>query len=148
MAMADNRKARYDYEILERIEAGIELLGLEVKSLRSHAPTLDGAYVSVRGGEAFLLQMQIPPYQPSNTPKEYDPQRIRKLILTKQEIRRLADIEAGKGLTIVPLKVYNKGRKVKIELGVARGKKQFDKRETIKRREADRDARRTLKYEE
>lgn len=147
MSLAENRKAFFDYEVLETIEAGIELLGMEVKSVRASAARLDGAYVTVRGGEAFLLQMSVPPYQPSNTPKEYDPLRTRRLLLTKQEIRKLADIEAGKGLTIVPIKLYNKGTKIKVSLAVVRGKKKFDKREAIKKRETDREIRRTLKGE-
>jgi SsrA-binding protein len=147
MAPADNRKARYDYEVLEKLEAGIELLGMEVRSIRTNTVKLDGAYVGIRGGEAFLLQAGIPPYQPANTPADYDPLRPRKLILTKKEIRALADIESVKGLTIVPLRVYNKGKKVKIEIAVVRGKKQFDKRAAIQKRETDRDMRRTLKGE-
>lgn len=145
MALAENRKAFFDYEVLETIEAGIELSGAEVKSVRANAARLDGAYVSVRGGEAFLLQMAIPPYQPSNTPKDYEEQRVRRLILTKPEIRKLADIEAGKGLTIVPIKLYNKGTKIKVALAIARGKKQFDKRESIKKRETDREIRREMR---
>lgn len=148
MALADSKKARYDYEILETLEAGIELLGMEVKSIKTHGAKLEGAYVTIRGGEAYMMQMSVPAYQPSNTPPDYDPLRIRRLLLTKKEIRKLADIEAGKGLTIVPLKVYNKGKKVKVSLGIARGKKQFDKRESIKKRETDRHIQRTLKYEE
>ena len=148
MALADNRKARFDYEILETLTAGIELLGLEAKSLRSHAANLEGSYVTIRGGEAYLMQASIPPYQPSNTPADYDPMRVRKLLLTKKEIRSLANVESGKGLTIVPLKVYNKGTKVKVDLGIVRGKKKFDKRESIKERETDREIRRTLKYGE
>ncbi len=148
MALANNRKVYFDYEILETITAGIELLGLEVKSLRTHPAGLDGAYITIRGGEAYMMQMSIPPYQPSNTPVDYDPTRIRKLILTKQEIRKLADIESAKGgLTIVPLRVYSKGRKMKVDIAVVRGKKKYDKRETIKKRETDRDIRRTLKGE-
>ncbi|MDO8579458.1 MAG: SsrA-binding protein SmpB [bacterium] len=147
MALANNKKVRFDYEILETITAGIELLGLEVKSLRTHTIGLDSAYVTIRGGEAYVVQMGIPPYQPSNTPDDYDPMRIRKLILTKQEIRKLADIESSKGLTIVPLRVYNKGRKMKVDIAVVRGKKKYDKRETIKKRETDRDIQRTLKGE-
>jgi SsrA-binding protein len=147
MAIASNRKAHFDYEILETLTAGIELLGFEVKSLRTHAANLESAYVTIRGGEAYLVQMSIPAYQPANTPADYDPLRIRKLILTKPEIRKLADIELAQGLTIVPLKVYNVGRKMKVELAVVRGKKKFDKRESIKKRETDRDMRRTLKGE-
>lgn len=145
--LADNRKIHFDYDILEDYEAGIELLGLEVKSLRTHGGTLEGSYVVIRGGEAFLIQMSIPPYQPSNTPDGYDLLRPRRLILTKQEIRDLSAIETGKGLTIAPIQVYNKGKKIKVSIGIVRGKKKFDKRETIKRRETDREIRRTLKYE-
>lgn len=145
--LADNRKAFFDYEILETIPAGIELLGLEVKSLRKHSASLDGAHVGIRGGEAYLLQASIPPYQPANTPKDYDPLRSRKLLLTKKEILILANMESGKGLTIVPIRIYNKGKKVKVDIAVVRGKKKFDKRESIKKRESDRDIHRTLKYD-
>ena len=144
----ENRKARFDYDILETFTAGIELLGLEAKSLRTKAATLDGSYVTIRGGEAFLCQANIPPYQPSNTPADYDPMRLRKLLLTKKEIQKLADIERGLGLTIVPIRVYNVGSRFKVDVAVVRGKKKFDKRESIKRRETDRDIRRTLKYHE
>ncbi|MBX4209362.1 SsrA-binding protein SmpB [Candidatus Parcubacteria bacterium] len=147
MPLAENKKIRFDYDILEEYEAGIELLGLEAKSLRIHGGTLDGAYVTIRGGEAYLMQMSIPPYQPANTPKDYDPLRIRKLILMKAEIRKLAAVESGKGLTIVPIRVYNKGKKAKVSIGIVRAKKKFDKREAIKRRETDREMRRTLKGE-
>ena len=145
MALAENRKAFFDYEVLETVEAGIELLGMEVKSVRAGAARLDGAYVSVRGGEAFLLQMSVPPYQPSNTPKDYDPLRVRRLLLTRPEIRELADAESQNGLTIVPIKLYNKGAKVKVELAVVRGKKKLDKRESIKKRETDREIRREMR---
>lgn len=146
--MVDNRKARFDYEILETLSAGIELLGLEVKSLRVHSASLEGAYVTIRGGEAFLMQASIPAYQPSNTPADYDPLRVRKLLLTKAEIKRLGEKESQHGLTIVPIRVYNKGPKVKIDIAIVRGKKKFDKRESIKKRETDRHIERTLKREE
>src|SRR5437660_1238650 len=109
MALAENKKAYFDYDVLENYEAGIELLGLEVKSVRAGNAVLDGAYVTIRGGEAYILNMGIPPYQPANTPADYDPIRTRRLIITKQEIRKLADVEGGSGLTIVPIRVYNKG---------------------------------------
>jgi SsrA-binding protein len=101
--------------------------------------------VIVRGQEAFLVNSYIPPYQPKNTPKSYDARRPRKLLLTRKEIRDLAAAEAKKGLTIVPIGVYNKGRKIKAELAIARGKKKFDKRESIKRRETEREIRREMK---
>ena len=142
---AENRKVYFNYEILEKYEAGIELLGLEVKSVRSGKMSLEGAFVIVRGGECFLINANTPPYQPNNTPKEYDPIRNKKLLLTKKEIRVLADSGNNKSLTIVPISVYNKGRKIKISIALVKGKKKFDKRETIKKRENDRDVRRTLK---
>ena len=134
-----NRKASFNYEILERFEAGMKLTGPEVKSLRKGQGALDGAYITVRGGEAFLMGMTIPPYQVNNQ-DAYEPTRMRKLLLTKKELRELTDIE--KGLTIVPISVYNKGRHVKIEIASVRGKKKFDKRETIKKRDVERDVRR------
>jgi SsrA-binding protein len=142
---AENRKARFDYEILEKYEAGIELLGLEVKSVRGGRMSLEGAFVIVRGGEAFLINSNVPPYQVNNTPKDYDPLRNRKLLLTKKELRELAGSEKNKSLTIVPLSVYNKNRKIKLEVALVKGKKKHDKRDSIQKRETDRDIRRTLK---
>jgi SsrA-binding protein len=146
VALVENRKAYFNYEILEKIEAGIELLGLEVKSLKNGKANLEGGHIVVRGGEAFMTGVTISPYQQNNTPKEYDPMRNRKLLLTKKELHDLSEIEKQKGLTIVPLSVYNKGRKLKLELGVARGKKQFDKRESIKKRDTERELRRDQKF--
>ncbi len=142
---AENRKARFNYEILEKYEAGIELLGIEVKSVRGGRMSLEGAFVVVRGGEAFLINANIPPYQPNNTPKDYDPLRNKKLLLTKKEIATLAGSEKNKSLTIVPISVYNKGRKIKVEIALVKGKKKQDKRETIKKRETDREIRREYK---
>ncbi|MDQ2933345.1 MAG: SsrA-binding protein SmpB [bacterium] len=143
--LVENSKARFDFEILEKFEAGIELLGFEVKSLKSKHGSLDGAYTIIRGGEAYLVNMLIPPYQEKNTPKDYEPKRNRRLILSKPEIRRLADSESGNGLTIVPISVYNKGTLVKVSLAIVRGKKKFDKRESIKERETNRSVRREFK---
>lgn len=145
--LIQNKKAYFDYEILEKLTAGIELLGFEVKSLRDKKGSLEGAYVTVRGGEAYLMNANIPPWQPKNTPKTYDPVRNRRLLLTKKEIATLSATESKKGLTIVPILVYNKGRKIKVEIATVRGKKQFDKRESTKQRETEREIRRTLKYE-
>jgi SsrA-binding protein len=102
-----HKKASLNYEIEEKYVAGIELFGYEVKSLRNSQGSLDGSYVTVRGGEAYLHNVYIPPYQEKNTPKEYDSRRNRRLLLNKNEIRELADSENTKGLTIVPLSVYN-----------------------------------------
>jgi SsrA-binding protein len=145
---AENRKARFDYEILEKYEAGIELLGVEVKSVRGGQMSLEGAFVIVRGGEAFIINANIPAFQPKNAPADYDPLRNRRLLLTKKEMAELVNTEKNKSLTIVPISVYNKNRKVKVEIAVVRGKKKFDKRETIKKRDTDRELRRTLKTKE
>ena len=144
-AFAENRKARFNYEFLEEMEAGIELEGFEVRAVRTGKMTLEGAHITVRGGEAFLVGASIAPYQPNNTPKGYNPSRNRKLLLTKKEIESLGDTESKKGLTIVPISVYNKGRRVKVRIAVARGKKKFDKRETLKRRDDEREMRREMK---
>lgn len=145
MSYAENRKARFDYEILEKYEAGIELIGTEVKSVRGGRMSLEGAFAIVRGGECFLINSNIPPYQPKNAEKDYDPVRNRKLLLTKKEIAELGSNEKNKALTIVPISVYNKGRKIKVEIALVKGKKKHDKRESIKKRDVDRDIRRTLK---
>ena len=142
---AENRKARFDYEILEKYEAGIELLGTEVKSVRGGRMSLEGAFVIVRGGEVFLITANIPPYQIKNAPKDYDPLRNRKILLTKKEIRELGETEQNKSLTIVPISVYNKNRKIKLEIAKVKGKKKFDKRETLKKRDTDREIRREVK---
>jgi len=143
--LIQNKKAHFDYEILEKFTAGIELLGFEVKSIRGKQGSLEGAYVTIRGGEAYLINASIPPFQPGNTPKDYDPIQNRRLLLTKKEISELAGQENKKGLTIIPLSMYNKGRKIKVDIAVARGKKKFDKRETLKARDAKREIERTLK---
>lgn len=137
-----NKKIGLDYEILETFEAGIELLGIEVKSLRKNQGSLLGSHVTVRGGEAFLISSNIPPYQEKNTPTSYDPKRNRRILLTKKEIAKLASLDSKKGLTIVPISLYNKGKKIKIEIAVVRGKKKFDKRQDIKKRDTDREIRR------
>lgn len=145
MHLIENRKAAFNYEFLEKFDAGIELFGFEVKSLRKKQGSLDGSYVIVRGNETFLVNAFIPPYQPKNTPKDYDPRRHRKLLLTKKEIAELAGAESKKGLTIVPISVYAKGRKIKVALAIARGKKKYDKRESIKKRDTEREIRREMK---
>lgn len=145
MALVDNSKARFNYEILETFEAGLELLGFEVKSLKMGRGELAGARVLVRAGEAFVIGFSIPPYQVGNTPEDYDPARTRRLLLNKRQIAELAKAEETKGLTIIPLSVYNKGTKLKVSIGIARGKKKYDKRETIKKRDVERELGRTLK---
>ncbi len=146
-ALAHHKKAFFDYEILEKLDAGIELFGHEVKAIRTGHVSLEGAHVTVRGGEAFLIGATIAPYQQNNTPKEYDPRRNRRLLLTKKELAHLAADESKKGLTIIPISVYNAGRKIKVTIALVRGKKKLDKRDVIKRRETDREIERTLKRE-
>lgn len=144
MTLADNRKALFDNEVIKKFTAGIELLGLEVKAVRNGKISLRGSFVAVRGGEAFLIGADIAPYQPKNAPVEYDALRARKLLLSRSEINELREAEAQQGLTIVPLSVYNKGRFLKVDLAIARGKKIHDKREAIKKRDTERDLKRSL----
>ena len=129
----------------EEFEAGIELHGFEVKSLRAKQGSLKGARVLVRGGEAYLVGASIPPYQVANTPKNYETDRTRRLLLKEKEIGQIASAEGQKGLTIVPLAVYNEGRNLKLSLAIVRGKKKEDKRQSIRAREEKRSAERTLK---
>ncbi len=140
-----NKNAYFNYEILEKLVAGISLLGLEVKSIKSGRISLKATYVVLRNEEAFLIGANIPPYQPKNTPKDYNPERSRKLLLKKSEIKYLIGKTKQKGLTIVPLRVYNIRGKIKLEIGLAKGKKKFDKRRVIKKRESEREIRRALK---
>ncbi len=146
MALINNKKAYFNFEILETIEAGISLLGTEVKSIRKGQGKLEGGHVIIRGDEAFLVNTSIPPYQKANAAKSYDPERVRKLLLTKKQIAELYTHSEQQGLTVVPIKLYSSGSKLKLEIGVARGKKKHDKRESIKKRDTERDLKRSLKY--
>ncbi len=143
--LIEYKKAGLKFERLEEFEAGIELSGHEVKSLRGKHGSLDGSRVIVRGGEAYLSGATIPPYQAANTPKEYDPAKIRRLLLNKREVAQLADAEAKKGMTIVPIEVYTKGRLIKVRIAIVRGKHKADRREDLKRKDADRERERALK---
>lgn len=147
MALIENQRVRFDYEILEEFEAGLELLGLEVKSLRAKQGSLKGARVVARGGEAYLVGASIPAWQIANASKSYEVERTRRLLLSKKEIAHIASAEAQKGLTIVPIRVYNKGRNLKLAIAIARGKKKEDKRQSIRAREEKRRIERTLKNE-
>lgn len=140
-----NKKATFDYEILEKFEAGISLLGTEVKSVRKGQGKLEGAYVIIRGGEAFLVGASIPAFQKKNAPDDYDPERPRKLLFKAKELAELYSESEQKGLTIVPIRLYNSGQLLKLEVAIARGKKKFDKRETIKERDVKRTLGRLLK---
>ena len=139
--VATNRRARHDYTILESLEAGIELKGAEVKSLRASQASLSDSFARAEGDEIFLYNMHISPYEFGNIANP-DPLRPRKLLLHKKQIRKLSQEAATKKLALIPLKLYFKKGIVKIELALAKGKKLYDKRETIKKRETEREIRR------
>ncbi|MBI2609670.1 SsrA-binding protein SmpB [Candidatus Giovannonibacteria bacterium] len=143
--LLENKKAYFNYEILEKYEAGLELLGLEVKSLKQKHGNIAGARAIIRSGEAYLVGMDIPPYQPNNTPKDYERERTRKLLLHKDEISRLAGRAEERGLTVIATKVYTLGGRIKVEIAVVRGKKKFEKRDKIKKRDIEREIGKTLK---
>jgi SsrA-binding protein len=143
--IARNKRAYVEYELGERLEAGIELKGFEVKSAKLGRFNLAGSYASLKGGEVWLINADIAPYQPENTPPSYDPRRERRLLLSAAEIKFLTGRIKEAGLTLVPLRAYIKGRLIKLELALARHKKKKDKREAIQRREIEREIKRTLK---
>lgn len=143
--IASNKKAHHDYFVLQKYEAGIALTGTEVKSLRDGKANLKDSYVIVKGGEAWLLGTHISPYTHGNL-MNHDPERTRKLLLHRLEIGKMEEEIVEKGLTIVPLRLYFKAGKVKIEIAIVRGKKLYDKRETEKRKEADRESAAAIKY--
>lgn len=143
--LIQNKKFGLKFSVVEKFSAGVELSGSEVKALRAKLGSLEGARVIVRGGEAYLIGATIPAYQAANAPEDYDPERPRRLLLQKKEIAVLADAESKKGLTVVPMELYNAGRLIKLALAVAKGKGKADKREDIKKRDALRDAEREAK---
>jgi SsrA-binding protein len=140
-----NKKARFDYELGDKFEAGLELIGIEVKSIRQKHGELSGAHITVRNGEAFIVNFEIPPYQATNTPNNYEPTRTRKLLLTKKEIRELVQKTEHQHLTIIPVSIFEKNHKLKLEIAIAKSKKKFDKRETIKKRDVEKEIGRSLK---
>ena len=149
--LAENKKAGFDYQILEKFQAGIVLTGQEVKSVKSGRISIKGSYVVLRPGpkinkeEIFLIGANIPAYQPKNASPDYRAERSRKLLLNKREIKKLIGKIKEKGLTLVPLKVYTKNAIIKLEFGVGKGKKKADKREKIKKRDLNREIKRELK---
>jgi len=140
--LAENRRARFDYDILEHIEAGVELTGMEAKSAKLGRMNLSGAYVIIRGGEAQLLNASIQPFQPGNADKSYEPERTRRILLHKTEIRKLSGKLDHERLTLIPLRAYIKKNLVKLDLGLGRSRKKADKREAIKKRDVEREMRR------
>jgi SsrA-binding protein len=142
--LAMNKRARYDYEILETLEAGLVLTGQEVKSVREGRMILTGAHAVIAKGELVLVGAQIPVYKAAGMLEGYDSKRTRKLLVHKAELAKLFGKLEQKGLTFVPISVYTKGPFIKMSLGLGRGKREYDKRETIKKRDLDREARRSL----
>lgn len=142
--LADNRKAHHDYHILHTYEAGIVLLGTEVKSIREGRVNLRDSFARVEGGEVFIYNIYVSPYSHRGY-ADHEPTRRRKLLLHKSEIRRLIGKTVERGMTLVPVRMYLKNGRVKVVVGVAKGKKLYDKRETLRRREAERETRRAIK---
>jgi len=146
--MIINKRAKFDYDILETYEGGLMLKGFEVKSIRSGKMSLDGSYVTIRRKddkiEVFLINAHVSPYQPANSPQNYEPLRARKILLHKTEIKALLGKIQQKGLTLIPICVYNKRNKIKVEFALAKGKRKFDKRESIKKRDIEREMRRKI----
>lgn len=140
-----NKKAKFDFEILQKYEAGLVLTGQEVKSVRYGSVSLNGGYITFHSNEAFLINVHIPKYKFAGNLKNYDPERSRKLLLKTKEISYLRGKSEERGLTIIPLSLYTKGRHLKLEMAVVRGKKKFDKRESIKKREVNREMARKIK---
>lgn len=140
-----NKKAFFDFEVLKTYEAGLVLFGFEAKSIRTAKGKLTGGHIVIRGGEAFLVGISISPFQPANTPKNYDPERPRKLLLSKKQLAELERDTETERLTAIPIKLYSNGRNIKLEVAVARGKRKHDKRESLKERDSKRDIQRTLK---
>ncbi len=144
---SDNKKAGFDYEVLEKFEAGMVLFGQEVKSIKTGHINLSGSYVAIRNEEPFLTGVKVPPYQPNNVGADYGDERPRKLLLNKKEINYLIGKTKVKGFSLVPLKIFEKNGRIKLEFGLARGKKKFDKKEKIKKRDVEREVNRELSGE-
>lgn len=143
--LTQNKRATLNYRLLEKFEAGLSLIGQEVKAIKNGRISLAGSYVVLRGEEFYLIGANVPPYQPKNAPPDYDPERPRKLLLKKAEMRSLIGKRQQKGLTLVPTRVYTRKGRIKLEFATARGRKKSDKREVIKKREIEREMRRALR---
>jgi SsrA-binding protein len=141
----DNRRARHEFSILESLEAGLALTGTEIKSIRAGGVSLNEAFARVRDGELWLVNMYIPPYKAGNAFSAHDPRRARKLLVHKEQLERLASRSAQKGLTIVPLRLYFARGRAKVEIGLAKGKKLYDKRKSIRERELRRELSRVVR---
>ena len=144
MPYAANKNATRQYEILKKYTAGIQLLGFEVKAVRTGKAQITGAHITIQDNEVFLLNAHIAPYQPFNTPASYDPSRKRKLLLQKSEIRDIQHNLASKGLTVIPLTVYNKHSNIKVEIALVKGKKKYDHRQKIRTKDTRREIGRNI----
>jgi SsrA-binding protein len=144
MILLDNRKARQEYEILQPYTAGVELLGSEVKSLRNKSGSFFGSYIKMIGGQAFLLNAQITPYKYADN-RTFDPKRTRRLLLKKKELEALQEATERKGISLIPLAFELSGRHIKLKFALARGKKQYERREELKKRAVERDIQREMK---
>lgn len=145
--LAENRRAYFDYQILETFEAGIVLYGFEVKAIKSGRINLSGSFAVPKDEEIWLINADIPPYQPKNTPRDYDPKRTRRLLLKKSEIKYLLGSITSRGLRLVPIKVYTKNNKIKLELGLARIRKKADKRQSLIKKAVEKEINRIKKDE-
>jgi len=144
---SENKKGFFDYEILEKFEAGLVLFGQEVKSIKTGHINLAGTYVTIKQTEPFLVGVKVPPYQPNNAGANYNVSRDRKLLLNKKEIDYLLGKSSQRGFSLVPLKVYEKSGRIKLEFGLAKGKRKYDKKEKIKKHDIDREVNRELSGE-
>lgn len=143
--LADNKRARHDYEILDTIEAGLVLLGTEVKSVRAGHMSLRGAFVTIHGAEVWLTNATVPSWQAKNAPADFDPARPRKLLLKSSEIKGLIGSKRARGLTMVPLRVYAKGPRIKLLVALARGRKLWSKKQIKRERDIRRETERVLR---
>ena len=141
---SENKKALFDYNILENFEAGVVLFGQEVKSIKTGHINLASSYIVLKGQEPFLVGVKVPPYQPNNAGSDYNDERQRKLLLNKKEINYLIGKTKVKGFSLIPLKIYEKNGRIKLEFGLAKGKKKYDKKEKIKKRDIEREINREL----
>lgn len=141
---SENKKALFDYDILEKFEAGLVLFGQEVKSIKAGRINLAGSYVVLIDSEVYLIGVKVPPWQPRNMGADYKEERARKLLLNKKEINELIGKSQQRGFSLIPLKIYEKNGRIKLEFGLARGKKKYNKKEKIKKRDLEREVNREL----
>jgi SsrA-binding protein len=147
-ALAYNRRIKFDYEVIEKFEAGLSLLGTEVKSVKAGNISLKGSFVTIHNNEAYLTNATIPPWQPKNTGEDYDPARPRKLLIKSSELKSIVGSKKTKGLTLVPIRVYNKGSRIKLEVALAKGKKKYEKKQAKKERDIQREVDRIIRGKE